>query len=286
MPDGNMHPPYSIKRNGGTNMASVTQRIKQIKQPRGGYINPSALIMRQMEDNQTLGPENLHPSVIGTVVDYLTRYMLTQNVHEAFDISILGYQARMYMLGPQILEKDKKLHIDLPYLLSRIDGLDDHSIIAACKSCCYDVWYRNPLYLTTRDQSQAQITMPDQQTISNIRTMVMRSMQFFDEYGPVKSTGFTFEPNGYTITVHSGDGDYLTADTLWDFKVPKSEPTNKHTLQLLMYWIMGQHSGNKIFENIEKLGIFNPRLNKVYTININKVPKEIIKVVETDVIGY
>ena len=98
--------------------------------------------------------------------------------------------------------------------------------------------------------------------------MVERSIAFWKKYGPITKDGFTFEKNGYTKTVDSGDGDYLTEDTLWDFKVSKSKPTNKHTLQLLMYWIMGQHSGKPEFKNITKLGIFNPRLNTVYTLNI------------------
>lgn len=95
-------------------------------------------------------------------------------------------------------------------------------------------------------------TNPNKDTIKNIRLMVERSVKFWNEYGPIIKDGFTFEPNGYTKTVDTGDGDYLTADTLWDFKVSKSKPTNKHTLQLLMYWIMGQHSGQdtyKIFIN-------------------------------------
>lgn len=31
-------------------MSSVTQRIKEVKQPRGGYLKPSALCVRQMDD--------------------------------------------------------------------------------------------------------------------------------------------------------------------------------------------------------------------------------------------
>jgi ABC-type cobalamin transport system permease subunit len=73
---------------------------------------------------------------------------------------------------------------------------------------------------------------------------------------------------------------------MWDFKVSKSEPTNKHTLQLLMYWIMGQHSGMDIYKNIDKVGIFNPRLNKVYLLEMNTVSQEIIKQVEDEVICY
>ena len=56
---------------------------------------------------------------------------------------------------------------------------------------------------------------------------------------------FTFEPTGYTKIVNAGDGDFLTKDTLWDFKVSKSKIDRKQTLQILMYWIMGKHSGKK-----------------------------------------
>ena len=129
-------------------------------------------------------------------------------------------------------------------------------------------------------------TNPDTETIQNIRIMVERSIKFWNEFGPIKQDGFTFEPNGYTETVNTGDGDYLTADTIWDFKVSKSKLTNKHTLQLLMYWIMGQHSGQKIYENIIKLGVFNPRLNLVYTLEINDISPEIIKEIEDDIICY
>lgn len=48
--------------------------------------------------------------------------------------------------------------------------------------------------------------------------------------------GFTFK-GGYSPIVTAGDGDYLTKDTLWDFKVSKKELNSKHTLQLLMYYI-------------------------------------------------
>ena len=49
--------------------------------------------------------------------------------------------------------------------------------------------------------------------------MVLRSLAFIENYGPIIKDGFTFE-GGYTDIVSSGDGDYLTENTLWDFKVP------------------------------------------------------------------
>lgn len=91
---------------------------------------------------------------------------------------------------------------------------------------------------------------------------------------------------GYTRTVCSGDGDFLTKDTLWDFKVSSYLPNKNNILQLLMYWIMGQHSGQAIYKNIDKLGIFNPRINKAFVMNIIDIPESVIFIVEKDVICY
>ena len=105
------------------------------------------------------------------------------------------------------------------------------------------------------------------------------------KYGPIVKDGFTFE-GGYTEIVTAGDGDFLTADTLWDFKVSNKPPTNVHTLQILMYYIMGQHSIHKEFRNIKKLGFFNPRLNEAYTLEVSSISPDIISDVSSNVIGY
>jgi hypothetical protein len=105
------------------------------------------------------------------------------------------------------------------------------------------------------------------------------------KYGPVVKDGFTFE-GGYTDIVSTGDGDFMTSDTLWDFKVSNKSPTNVHTLQLLMYYIMGQHSIHKEFRNIRKLGFYNPRLNAVYTLDVSAISSDVINDVSSNVIGY
>lgn len=261
-------------------MSSVTERIKGVKQPTGGYIKPSQFEMRKIDDGHVLNDtENVHPSVIGMAVDYLTRFMMGTEAVEAFAISLKGAMRAEQMFKQNgAIKKATKL-------LSNIKGLDDTSIISACKMVTYDVWFRNVI-AAMMAKSGADETNPDATTIQNIKIMIERSMAFWEEYGPIVQDGFTFGPNGYTKTVDTGDGDYLTADTLWDFKVTKSKPTSKHTLQLLMYWIMGQHSGQKIYKDIQKLGMFNPRLNVVYLMDINKVSVEVIEEVERDVICY
>ena len=86
-------------------MASVTQRIAQITQPRGGYLKPSEFEKIQLNDGKELGEENVHAGVIGMTVDYLTRYIKDREAHsekryeyslfESFNISIEGYKIKM-----------------------------------------------------------------------------------------------------------------------------------------------------------------------------------------------
>lgn len=259
-------------------MQSVTWRIKSIKQPHGGYLPVRNFEKIKKQDNHELNPaENVHGSIIGMVIDYLTRIQLGESKKRAFSISLIGAaKAERSLSMPCILEAKS--------YLNNITGIDDVSIINACKLVTFDVWKRNEI--DALYSKRASEIMPDEHTIYNIKCLINRSVEFFKEYGPVEADGFTFL-GGYTPTVAFGDGDFLTSDTLWEFKVIKSPPTSKHTLQLLMYWIMGLHSfDNDKFKKIKKLGIFNPRLNIIYIYELSKLSNDIIRAVEDDVICY
>lgn len=249
---------------------SVTRRIQQIKQPRGGYINPRTLeVVSLCEGADALNPEeNVSPGLIGITVDYMTRFMLGTLVEEAFTVSLKG----AHLVG---------LDVEAEFLMEDVKGLDDESIISAVKLAGFDVCLRAGVMHYRSFEG----INPDEATIQNVRAMVERALRFFDEYGPMVLNGFTFE-GGYTDTVSSGDGDFTTADTLWDFKVSKARPTKNHTLQLFMYWRMGLHSVHTEFQDIRYLGIYNPRLNEVYRISVDDIPDDVIVEVERDVIGY
>lgn len=252
-------------------MVSVTQRIKQIKQPRGGYIPPKNFQKIEMINSEELDKEeNIHASLIGLSVDYLSRFINGSMVAEAFEISLRGAS----LLGLDELRKAEKL-------AGNILGLDENSIISACKLVGYDVVFR----VGKIGYKPVEYIIPDRNTINNIRIMVERSIKFFSEYGPIISDGFTFE-GGYTGLIDSGDGDFLTEDTLWDFKVSKSNITTAHTLQLMIYYLMGTHSIHDEFNSINKIGVFNPRLNIVYILDISKISEALIFEIETEVIGY
>ena len=250
-------------------MASVTQRIKSIQQPHGGYLPMKSFTKEMLDDGIVLHKEeNIHSSLVGLAVDYLTRFMSGDSVEQAFHISTLGAK----VIGMQNIASSLKL---------TTTGLDDKSIVSACKLAGFDVCYRSSVV----GYRPVEEINPDFPTIENIRTMVNRSLEFWKKYGPVVNSKPTFK-GGYSDVVNSGDGDYVTKDTLWDFKVSKTSPTSKHTLQILMYYVMGLHSVHSYFKDLKHLGFFNPRLNTVYICDISAITKETIEEIENNVICY
>ena len=253
-------------------MYSVTQRIKAISQPRGGYIPPKSLnVCMYSDENTTYDTIEFTPSmsiIAGLVVDYMTRWKMGASKEEAFEISLLGAQIAMQE--------------GLAYsLLCQITSLNHKSLTAACQLVGYDVCVRAGMaYFKPVTEIQ-----PTRHETDMIKMCVERSIAFFDIQKPITKNGFTCE-GGYTGVISSGDGDYLTEDTLWDFKTSKRPPTKDHTLQILIYYLLGIHSIHPEFQTIQKIGIYNPILNASYTISISEIADEIMQTVSRDVIGY
>lgn len=259
-------------------MASVTQRIKEIIQPKNGYINPknfNEIIINDFKNLYPMELENIHPCLVGLAVDYLTRFLTGCDKYEAFSISLWGAQICE-------MENDEFKYLDyVNQLISEISALDDKSIINACNVVQYDSYYRS------HNPNLPKKYQLNNETIHNIRIMVQRSLTFFAEFDKKEiKTNITFE-DGYTKIINAGDGDFMTKNTLWDFKVSKNSITKNHTLQIVIYWLLGLHSKFKNdYLNIKYLGFFNPRLNKKYLLDVNKIDQDIIFKIEKEVIGY
>lgn len=258
-------------------MPSVTQRIKQIKQPRGGYINPKKMLtiteLKAAKPPYDIGAENVSAGLVGTAVDYLTRVMSGTPVKDAFFIS---------MKGARMAERAGATLVHPLTYFKQIKGLEDESIVAAIKCSGYDSIFRagSLAYRPVENIS------PNAETIENVRTMVNASLEFFKQYGPVTHDGMTFR-GGYTDIVDSGDADFMTADTLWDFKCSVKPPTNAHTLQVAMYWLLGMHSDDAAeYRKVTRLGFFNPRLVNVYTVDIADIPIATLHEIEAQVLCY
>lgn len=253
-------------------MLSVTQRIRTISQPRGGYLPVKTLEKRYYRDGNTIDTTSTsyqaYSSIQGMAVDYLTRFMCGFPVEKVFCVSLAG--------AIKVNEIDNARE-----LMSKIKGLDDDSITAACKLSGYDAAFRRgtEYYVNIKKIS------PDHSVINNVRIMVKRGIHFLKKHGRVIDVGFTFE-GGYTKLVSSGDGDFLTSDGIWDFKTSLHDPNSAETLQVLMYYALAVHSEDKKYKGIKTLGLFNPLKNISYFISTEKIDDEIMKEVCHDVIGY
>lgn len=255
-------------------MVSVTQRIKKVSQPRGGYLPIKYFEKIQLPVERELHlEESISPGLVGIVVDYLTRFAMGSTVKEAFRVSLLGARC----LGREESERSREL-------LGNIKGLDDNSIFYACQMVGYDSAYR----AGTFTYRPVQGIQADKETIENISILVERSLSFFKEFGPVLYNGIQFGVESLSANITSGDADFSTRDSLWDFKVSKNSPKKEHSLQLLIYYVMGLQSFHlqDDFLSLEYLAIYNPRLQIIYRLSIIDIPKDVIMEVKQDVIGY
>lgn len=250
---------------------TVTQRIKAINQPNEGYLPISSFTVKHYQDNKTLHlKENIRANYIGLAVDYLTRYKITKNIEEAFDISLLG---------AKILYQQYGRYKDYQHCLKLLDLIIKGNTSAAVQLVAYDEVYRAGIINIPK-------LIPDKNSIDNIEVMVQRGVDFLHHCSSFVKTGINLD-GSYTNIVVNGDIDYLTNNALIDFKVIRGEITNNHTLQILMYYIMGLRSiHSEDFKKVKWLALFNPRKNMVYFINTNHIPKSVIDEVSEKVIGY
>lgn len=280
-------------------MPTVTRIAEAFEQPYGGFLKPSWFDKRELSHGPCPYPyedETIGPHTCGLAVDYLTRLILSKEKEKAFSISLRGAKIASSLFA-SLLDQAQEW-------LNGINGLDNQSIVNACKLVTFDVWYRAPSK-ALKCFWDYPLREPDKKTIANIRHMVESAILFAEEYGPIIDYEITFEPpdgdrsdfekmmktheghfGGYTSAVSAGDGDFLTKDTLWDFKASKKKINKVQTLQLLMYYIMGKHSGQKKYEPITQIGIYNPRKDTVFLLDALQIPKNVFRRVEKYVIEY
>lgn len=249
-----------------SSIINVTRKIKCA--PYKDYVLPAQFQTESLHDDYSLmpGEDKKYATLIGMATDYLTRYLLEGSKENAFETSEL-----CACVTPN---KTFKSSLDIfNELMNGINkSLDRQTIINACKVVFFD---GPEAYFPNIEDIN-----PDEATINNIRIFVKRAVQFFSDHGPVTDTG-TILRSGQLI----GFIDYITKDTLWDLKVLRNEISSTYTLQVLTYLLMGQRSYNPVFNGIHQVGIYNPRLNKAYTLDIRTISDDIIHAIEKDIIG-
>lgn len=236
---------------------SISEYIDHINKSGCGYVPSSTFRFRSLGKGiDELNPEeNVSPNLISSAVDCMTHFMSGSPAMLAFGNK--PFVARH--IGGKSLEFKA---VDL--IKTGITGLDDQSIINAVKLSGFD-----PRFLVDTESYQPiEEINPDEATIQNVRTMVERSLHVFEIYGPKFLDRFDIT-GGYTDTAKYGVIDFMTPDTIWDFEVSKTRPTQGDWLRLLMNWRKALRLPCAwLFQDVNYLGIYNPRLDEVYWIRV------------------
>lgn len=240
-------------------------------------MSPKQLYVEEYYDEYELKTmhEQVHASLVGLAVDYLTRFIFTENLQEAFKISLIGAMR----IGEQRYALELIASIEKEWEKKR--DVTDKIIASALQLCAYDVVYRSgPL-----GYKPAKSVVADPFTVEDIHIMLDRTLHYLGAQSSLVTFGFSFSGKDAKY-IHIGDGDVLTQNAVIDFKVSVKAPTSDHTLQLLIYYLMGLHEYPEIFEGVTRIAIFNPRLNTSYTYDLSQIEQWIVDEISTNIIGY
>ena len=273
-------------------MSTVKFVSTHTHQPRGGYLPLRSFTRQEFNDGIELSEETQEDvklaSAIGTAVDALARVQMGWQPESAFRASFDGALVldRREMVPSAGKIRCTRAREKAQELLAKIVGLDEASVLSAVRLCCFDAFFRAGIR-GSADEVLAMIesTTPSTAAIRNASVMVQRTVELLRSDGLEVNCGLDLT-GSYTKNIMAGDCDYVTERTLWDVKVLRKGFTSAHTLQLLIYYIMGRYSVHPEFGEVERIGLFNPRTNTAYVIPVANIPTETLQAVSWDVIGY
>ena len=269
----------------------VTRIVNTPKiQPYGGYIPTKDLTEEPLTDEPlyrslletSCKMGTLTPQSLGLVFDYILRTDLAvmagsdpvDAVLNAFEVSFLGAKLinkidDALTLGQKIADlygkKKKKL--------AKIAQVASELVV-------YDAVFRAGYY--NPDAEPPRVSEGDKNALE---LMLGATEVYLLEKERLVSLGYGFRALE-AEKVAPSDGDILTVDSLIDLKCSIKKPTSKHTLQLILYYILGLHEMSTEFKRLKYLKIVNPRLGQVYSYEISKLDTEDLKTIERDIMGY
>lgn len=255
---------------------SITQFAKQAKSlPLNKIIKSQDFRTKHLSEDALISEvdEIITPSNFGTELDYLTRFVMLADDH-AFDLA--NIELKRYLdhglITPvefmRVINKEEKLG-RLAENISEVDDIPDKVFRLALDICAWEVAFRTNKYIKPT-------VYPDRVTIKHMKVMMKRIEDFFDQFGwPTRDAFGASTKNGYL----SGDGDYLLKNTIVDLKA-----SNKTTMQiywvrqLLLYYTLGFYNHFND-EKIDRLMIFNARVDMVFYINVADIDQSVFEFV-------
>ena len=217
----------------------------------------------------SLEDENISAATTGTLIDFLTRVIVLKD-DDAFGESARGVselankeQTQRYLFNCATF----KVLIDN----KKIDDLEDDVFNLGLEICSWEQGIRSGLYVPPS-------IYPDEVTISHYKIMLNRAKVYLNKIGSIIRTSYASATENGLIT---GDGDYLAADTLIDFKVSKRATMAPNWVrQLFLYRVLLR---DEIVspDQIKKLMIFNPRRGEGFLLDLTTINPDILTFVKS-----
>ena len=260
-------------------MTTVVSFARALKQPRGGYLKKC--MSYQFEDNDFINgkEEELQSTTIGTVVDYLARFLFFshKSVEQLLEPAVCGafiINKRVHdNIGYDILEKlqkvERKLDADVIDLMIKASFITD----------VYRSGRPNG-YVKAKEYQHA-----DEEDYKHIKRLTRRCLNFLEV---LKKKSKKIEADFAVASDKDkklwGDGDIITNNTIADFKVYSRNPWNKdNSLQLATYYLLGRNgvelSKTGIdFTDIKYLALFDVRNNRINYVNVDDFENELSEI--------
>ena len=255
-------------------MVTITRFVKEIKQPRGGYFNKP--LKYQFSENKFIESKNevLSPNTIGTMVDYLTRFIFFENsdVNKILQPVVKGAELinRYHddLIGYQVI--DELIHTKRELNNNVVNNMLKASFIS-------DV-YRSGRFEGYKNVKEYQeIVLSDYQHISEMFERCLNFMDILKAQSEIIESDFLVSSDKENSLW--GDGDIINNNVIVDFKVYSRNPWNKNnSLQLALYYLLGKNgiSNSKInFNKVNYLVLFDVRHNIINYIDINDFSNEL-----------
>lgn len=257
-------------------MATITNISKNAKQPPGGYLPLKKFNKKNYNFLPYDGKEeyNINPGLVGNAVDYGSRLFFDT------DVFVICKDAAN-KIGSDVYNRLNKEITKLEKYIQKNKEYDKKAVTTLCNIVYFDIVYRTGKY---REEDLFSCE-PDDDTAFLINLYIQRTLLFFKEVGPVCAMGFTFE-DAFTQLFTSGEGDFLTRDTIWDLKVLKNNPNTQKTLQVACYYVAALQSNKNIYKNIKGFGIFNPRKNTSWEMNGKDIDEFVLWKIKNECLGY
>lgn len=216
-----------------------------------------------------LEDENISYTSTGTLIDFLTR-MIVLNDNNALGISLRGlaemankqqkagylYKAAMF----KTLTKD-----------TEIDELNDDVFNLGLDICAWEQAIRGGHYVSPQ-------AYPNETTIIHYKIMLKRAKAYLEKIGNIIRTGYVSATKNGLI---SGDGDYLSPDTLIDFKVSKFTTMQPNWVRQLFLYRVLLRDELVSPDQIKKLMIYNPRRDEGFLLDLTQINPNILDFVKT-----